>query len=137
MSAHLFCILQWMPFRQGGRVFVSKRKIHSCSPAHSLPWPVTRLVSHNLLQSSIQHTTVRSTLELFVPACPVIGLTQQWFNVVIHGMNVENSFLVSTAAEAVGVKGVCLAPSYILVNHRRECIGIIAVVVERTKHTPT
>ena len=121
-----------MPFRQGGNVFVPKRNFHARSPAHSLPWPVTQLVSHNLPKNSIQHTTVRSTL-----ACPVIGLTQQWFNVVIHGMNVENSFLVSTAAEAVGVKVVCLAPSYILVNHKRECIGIIAVVVERTKRTPT
>ena len=114
MSAHLFCSQQWKLLRQYGSVFVPKREMHACLPAHSLPWPVIQLVSDNLAKTiPIQHTTIRSALVLFVPACPVIGLTQTWFVVVIHGMIVKNTtFLdVNSGWKSVGVKGVCLADS--------------------------
>ena len=51
-----------------------------------------RMISQN---NSIQHTTVPSSLELFVPACRVISLTQSWFSFVIHGVYVENTALLS------------------------------------------
>ena len=82
---------------------------------------VFRIISHN---NSIQHTTIRSALELFVPI----------WNVLSHGSSLSfmawpsktPSFLVSTAAEAVGVIGVCLADS-----------GGNGTFWPRTKHTPT
>ena len=103
-----------MPLRQRGNVFVPKREIHACSLAHSLPLPVIRLVSDNLTkQFHTAYHTVRSALEIFVPACPVIGLTQPWFVVVIHGMIIENTSLLSvnSGGSCQRVKGVCLAGS--------------------------
>ena len=52
----------------------------------------------------IQHTTVRSALELFVPACLVIGPTQPWFIVVIHGVNVESTSLLGVNSGESGQK---------------------------------
>ena len=76
-------------------------------------WLMVQLDSGNLAKT-IPYSIPRyvPALELFGPACPVIDLTQPWFVVVIHGMIVEiPHFLMSTAAEAVEVKGVCLADS--------------------------
>ena len=110
MSAHLFCAQQWMSLRQCDKVFVTKREIHACLPVHSLLWPVIQCVSDNLAKQF--HTAYHNTFRSWT-LCSNVKCAQPRFVVVIHGMTVEKipSFLVSTAAEAFGVIGVCLADS--------------------------
>ena len=92
MSAHLFCAVQWKLLRHCGSVFVPKREKFTHVRRHTLclgqRYNLFRIISHN---NSIQHTKYVPFLIFFVPACLVIGLTQPWFIVVIHGVNVENT----------------------------------------------
>ena len=54
---------------------------------------------------------MRSALERFVPACPVIDFGRPWIVVVVRGAIIESGCVLDTAAEAVGVKGVCSVAS--------------------------
>ena len=83
----------------------------------------------------IQHTTIRSTRERFVPACPVIGFGRPWFVVVVHGAIVESGCVLG-----VDGGGSCRSQRYllgrfcrqrcVLANYVSRCIGIVTEVVE-------
>ena len=71
-----------------------------------------QFVSGNRAKQSLHQTTIRSALERFIPSCPVIGFGRPYLVVVVHGAIVKVAvFLMSKAAEAVGVKGICSVPS--------------------------
>ena len=56
----------------------------------------------------LQHATIRSALERFIPSCPVIDFDRPYFVIVVHDTVSKLAVsLVSTVAEAVGVKGTC------------------------------
>ena len=91
--------------------------------------------------NSMQHTTIRSAFESFVPSCPVTGNGRPCLVVVVHDTS-DRKWLcpwLSTVAEAVGVKGICSAGS---VSRCTRCPTMYAVVSgsslcsSRTKHTP-
>ena len=92
----------WMPSFPDD---ISCQKIVGCVHAHSVctacsikcVWSVQDLHVEKVLASqnnSVQHTAIRSSLELFVQTCPVIGFARPRLVIVIHGMNVENTCLL-------------------------------------------
>ena len=112
MPAHPSCVLQWMLLRRYGNVFVPKTETHACSWRRSLLWSAIQLVSDNRANKTIQHTPIRSALERFFQ--PVL-----WSASVVHGSSLSSTarslkvavFLMPTAAEVVGVKGICSGAS--------------------------
>ena len=96
-----------------------------------------RIIAQN---SSLQHTTIRSALGRFVPACPAIGFSRPWFVVVVHGAVLESSCVLD-----VDCGGGCLSQGsligrfcwqrFVLTNHTCGCIGIATVFVENETHS--
>ena len=86
-----------------------------------------------------QHTTIRSALERFVPACPVVGFGRPWFVVVVHDAIVESGGVLD-----VDCGGSCRSQGYlfgrffrlryVLTNHICRCIRIVTVFVENERH---
>ena len=91
-----------------------------------------RIITQN---SSTQHATIRSALERSIPSCPVIGFDRPYFVIVIHDTSVESGCVLGVdGGGSCRRQGYLLGrfsrKRYVLSNHIRGCIRIIAVFVQ-------
>ena len=75
------------------RSLLSKKFTHAWEDALCFgeQYNLFRIIAQN---NSTQHTTIRSALKRFVPACPVIGFSRPWLVIVVHGTIVENGYVL-------------------------------------------
>ena len=142
MPAHPSCVLQWMPLRRYGSVLMPKRETHACSWLRSLPWSAIQLVRIIAQNNSIQHTTIRSALERFVPSCPEISFGRPYNVVVVHGAIVESGCVLDVDSERSSrsqgyLLGRFCRQRYVLTIHFCGCIiSEWSLYSFKTKHTP-
>ena len=84
--------------------------------------------------NSIQHATIRSALERFVPSCLVISFGRANFVIVVHDTSVESGCVLGVdgggSCRRQGyLLGLFSQKRFVLSNHICGCIRIIAVFV--------
>ena len=96
-----------------------------------------RIIAQN---NSIQHSTIRSNLERFVPSCPVIGFGPPYLVVAVHGAIVESGCVLDVdgggSCRSQGyVFGSFCRQRYVLTHHFCGCIRIVTEFVKNETNT--
>ena len=119
-----------------------KSEYHACLLAHSLLWPVIRLVADT------SRKTIPYSIPRYVPLSNDLFQPVLWSASVVHGSSMSYMarsskvavFLMSKAAEAVGVKGICSVGSVGKGTFKPTLYADVSgssLCSLRTNHTPT